>query len=155
MRASVAVWGLRAVAVSGIDDGEVDGVYGPATVAAVEALQEANGLPVTRTLDNATADALQAELMALGGAAAQESLVTTAAVQTTLKLVGFWPGAVDGTWTSELTEAVKAFQTQLGVDATGTVDAATISAMQAAIAEFEKPEAPASPAPTPSPTAEP
>ena len=52
----------------------VDGVYGPATVAAVEGLQEANGLPVTGTVDKATAAALQAELLALGGAATQEAL---------------------------------------------------------------------------------
>ena len=48
-------------------------------------------------MDKATADALQAELVALGGAAAQESVATTAAVQQTLKLVGFWDGPVDGT----------------------------------------------------------
>lgn len=130
--------------------GGVDGVYGPATVAAVEALQEANGLPVTGTVDKATADALQAELLALGGAAAQESLVSTAAVQQTLKLVGFWPGAVDGMWSPELTDAVTAFQTELGVEPTGTVDAATISAFQKAMAELEQPESPSSPEPTPS-----
>lgn len=140
------------LADTGYYEGGVDGVYGPATVAAVEALQEANELPVTGTVDKATADALQAELLALGGAAAQESLVTTAAVQQTLKLVGFWPGAVDGMWTPELTEALKAFQEELGVEPTGTVDAATISAMQKAIAELEQPESPASPTPTPSST---
>ena len=140
----------QSLADAGYYAGGVDGVYGPETVAAVEGLQEANGLPVTGTVDKATADALQAELLALGGAAAQESLVATAAVQQTLKLVGFWPGAVDGIWTPELTEAVKAFQTELGVEPTGTVDAATISAMQKAIAELEKAESPTTPAPTPS-----
>ena len=40
--------------------GAIDGVYGPQTVAAVEDLQEANGLPVTGTVDKATAEALQA-----------------------------------------------------------------------------------------------
>ncbi|MET0862389.1 MAG: peptidoglycan-binding domain-containing protein [Microbacterium sp.] len=137
------------LADTGYYDGGVDGVYGPATVASVEALQEANGLPVTGTVDKATADALQTELLAIGGAAAQESLVATAAVQQTLKLVGFWPGAVDGIWTPELTEAVRAFQTELGVEPTGTVDAATISAIQKAIEELEQEESPASPPPTP------
>lgn len=143
------------LADTGYYDGGVDGVYGPATVASVETLQEANGLPVTGTVDKATADALQAELLEIGGAAAQESLVATAAVQQTLKLVGFWPGAVDGTWTPELTEAVRAFQTELGVEPTGTVDAATISAIQKAIEEFEQVEPPASPPPTPPSTDEP
>jgi peptidoglycan hydrolase-like protein with peptidoglycan-binding domain len=136
--------------LTGYYDGAVDGVYGPATVASVEALQEANGLPVTGTVDNATADALQAELLALGGAAAQESLVATASVQQSLKILGFWPGAVDGIWTPELTEAVKALQTELGVEPSGTVDAATISAIHKAIAELKQPEPPANPSPAPS-----
>ncbi|MET0887702.1 MAG: peptidoglycan-binding domain-containing protein [Mycetocola sp.] len=143
------------LADAGYYGGGVDGVYGPETVAAVEALQDANGLPVTGTVDKATADALQAELLALGGEAAQDSLVATTAVQQTLKLVGFWPGAVDGVWTPELTEALKACQTALGVDPTGTVDAATISAMQRAIGELEKPESPTSPTPTPPSSEEP
>lgn len=137
---------------TGYYDGGVDGVYGPATVGAVEALQEANELPVTGTVDKATADALQAEVLALGGAAAQESLVATAAVQQSLKLVGFWPGAVDGIWTTELTEALKAFQTELGVQPTGSVDAATITAFHKAIAELAQPEPSTSPEPTPSST---
>jgi len=129
----------------------VDGVYGPATVAAVEGLQEANGLPVTGTVDKATAAALQSELLALGGAATQEALTTTAAVQQTLKLVGFWDGPVDGTWTPELTEALMAFQTELGVEPTGVVDAATIAAFEKAIADLTAPESP-SPEPTASAT---
>ncbi len=44
------------------------------------------------------------------GAASQQSVAATAALQQTLKLVGFWDGPVDGNWTPELTEAVKAFQ---------------------------------------------
>jgi peptidoglycan hydrolase-like protein with peptidoglycan-binding domain len=128
----------------------VDGVYGPATVAAVEDLQSANGLPVTGTVDKATAEALQAELEALGGAAAQDTVATTAAVQQTLTLAGFWDGPVDGVRTPELTEALMEFQTALGVEPTGTVDAATIAAFQQAIAELQQPESPASPTPEPS-----
>ena len=44
--------------------GSIDGIYGPVTVAAVEELQSANGLPVTGTVDKATAEALNAELLA-------------------------------------------------------------------------------------------
>ena len=125
------------LAAAGYYAGAVDGVYGPVTVAAVEDLQKASGLPVTGTVDKATAEALQAELVALGGAAAQESVAATAAVQQTLKLVGFWDGPVDGMWTPALTEAVQAFQVELGVEPTGTVDAATISAFEKAIAELQ------------------
>ena len=42
--------------------------------------------------------------------------------------------AVDGTWTPALTDALKAFQTKLGVKPTGTVDAATITALNESIA---------------------
>ena len=131
--------------------GAIDGVYGPATVAAVEDVQKSNGLPVTGTVDKATAAALQAELLALGGAAAQESLATTAAIQQTLKLAGFWDGPVDGVWTPELTDAVKAFQTELGVEPTGTIDAATITAFQQALSDLQDPD----PAPSTEPSSEP
>ncbi len=137
------------LADAGYYQGAVDGVYGPQTVAAVEALQQANGLPVTGTIDKATADALQSELAALAGASAQDSVATTAAVQQTLKLVGFWDGPVDGVWTPELTEAVIAFQTELGVQPTGTVDAATVNAFKEAIADLQQPESAATPTPTP------
>ncbi len=127
----------------------VDGIYGPATVGAVEALQKANGLPATGTVDKATAEALQAELLALGGATAQQTVATTAAVQQTLKLAGFWDGPVDGTWTPALTEALQAFQIELGVEPTGTVDAATIAAFEKALAERQTPETDAPPSPEP------
>jgi peptidoglycan hydrolase-like protein with peptidoglycan-binding domain len=121
---------------AGYYDGEIDGVYGPATVGAVEALQQAHGLPSTGTVDKATADALQDDLAAKGGATAQAELTTTAAVQQTLKLAGFWDGPVDGEWTPALTGALMEFQTELGVKPTGTVDAATIAALENAIAEL-------------------
>ena len=133
---------------AGYYDGEVDGIYGPATVAAVETLQEAHGLPSTGTVDRATAAALQDDLDAQGGAVAQQELTATAAVQQTLKLAGFWDGPVDGMWTPALTEALKDFQTALGVEPTGTVDAATLAALEKAIAEAQA-------EPSASPTSEP
>jgi len=133
---------------AGYFQGTVDGVYGPTTVDAVKALQKAHGLPTTGTVDKATDAALQADLQAKGGAAAQQALVSTAAVQQTLKLAGYWTGPVDGTWTPALTEALKSFQKALGVEPTGTVDAATIAALEHAIATAKQP----GPAPAPSPS---
>ena len=129
---------------------EVDGIYGPATVEAVKAVQEANDLPVTGTVDKATDAALQAEVKAKGGAAAQEELTSTAALQQTLKLAGAWTGPVDGVWTPELTEALKSFQKDLGVKPTGTVDAATVAAFEEAVATTKE-GASAEPSPTASP----
>lgn len=133
---------------AGYYGGAVDGVYGPLTTQAVEDLQQTAGLPVTGTVDKATAEALQGELVALGETAAQDSVASTAAVQQTLKLAGFWDGPVDGVWTPELTDAVKDLQLELGVEPTGAVDAATVLAFQEALAELERVE------PAPSPTAE-
>jgi len=137
---------------AGYYTGEVDGVYGPETVDAVEALQKAHGLPVTGTVDKATDAALQADLQAKGGAAAQEAIASTAAVQQTLKLAGFWTGPVDGNWTPELTDALKSFQTELGVEPTGTVDAATIAALEHAIATARQPSPTSSSGPTATPS---
>lgn len=138
------------LAAAGYYGGAVDGVYGPQTVAAVEDLQKASGLPVTGAVDKATAAALEAKLQALGGAAAQQSAATTAAVQQTLKLAGFWDGPVDGVWTPALTDAVMAFQSKLGVEPKGKVDAATVNAFEKALSAAKAPNPTASPSPTPS-----
>jgi len=138
----------KSLAEAGHYEGEVDGVYGPSTVAAVQALQKAHDLPVTGTVDKATDAALQAELKAKGGAVADEAIASTAALQQTLKLTGFWTGPVDGVWTTELTEALKSFQAALDVEPTGTVDAATIAAVERAMAERSAPSAAPSASPS-------
>lgn len=127
---------------TGYYKGQVDGVYGPATVDAVSSLQQAHGLPVTGAVDKATAAALQKDLAAKGGEEAKNATAATAAVQQTLRLAGYWDGPVDGVWTPALTQALKKFQKQLGVPATGEVDTATVSALEAQLAAT-----PASPGP--------
>jgi murein L,D-transpeptidase YcbB/YkuD len=135
----------KSLATAGYLKGEVDGVYGPTTVEAVQALQKAHDLPVTGTVDKATDAALKADVEAKGGAEKDEAIASTAAVQQTLKLAGYWSGPVDGNWTPALTEALKSFQTALHVEPTGEVDAATIAAVERALAQR-------SAAPTTSPT---
>ena len=119
---------------AGYDPGPIDGVYGPQTVAAVEKLQTDSGLPVTGFVDEATARALQSKLDALGQQQAAQTATQTAALQTALKLAGFWDGPIDGVWTDALTLALKDLQTKLGVPPTGTVDPATVAAFQQALA---------------------
>jgi peptidoglycan hydrolase-like protein with peptidoglycan-binding domain len=88
-------------------------------------------------------------------------VASTAAVQQTLRIAGFWDGPVDGEWTPELTEALKDFQTELGVEPTGTVDATTIAALEKAIAEAQAaapsstPATPSATSSTPTPTSSP
>ena len=120
---------------AGFYDGAIDGVYGPGTVDAVEALQAEAGLPETGYVDRATAAALDAKVAEIGGDAATEELAHTAGVQSTLTLAGYWTGPVDGVWTPELTDAVTTFQTDLGVEPTGEIDAATLHALETTIAE--------------------
>jgi murein L,D-transpeptidase YcbB/YkuD len=136
---------------AGYYDDDVDGIYGPNTTKAVEDLQKANDLPVTGTVDQATILALQAELVAKGHDEAKQQMMTTVQVQQTLKILGFWTGPVDGVWTDDLTEALKAAQTAAGLEPTGVLDAATIAAWQAALAALHNP----SPSPSASPTASP
>ena len=138
---------------AGYDPGPIDGVYGPATTAAVEQLQTDSELPVTGWVDEATSRALQDELAEVG----QEQARQTVMLQTILALVGFWEGPIDGVWTDELTQALEDFQTALGVEPTGTVDAATIAAFQQAIANLGSgtPTTTAAPGPTTAPTTAP
>ena len=121
--------------VAGFYDGPIDGDYGPSTVAAVEALQTDADLPVTGFVDEATAAVLSAAVSGVSGTQDEEAVVHAAAVQSALKLAGYWPGAIDGEWTPELTAALEALQTDLGVEPTGEVDTATLRALERAIDE--------------------
>ena len=122
---------------TGYYKGPVDGIYGPQTVDAVKQLQNDSGLPTTGLVDQATALALDEKLAAVGAQAATQSLTQTSAVQTVLKLTGYWTGPIDGTWTPELTDALKQFQTALGVPPSGSVDAATLAAFEQALAKLQ------------------
>jgi peptidoglycan hydrolase-like protein with peptidoglycan-binding domain len=121
---------------TGYYKGPVDGIYGPQTVAAVEQLQKDSSLPTTGLVDQATALALDEKLAAVGAQAAAKSLTQTSAVQTVLKLTGYWTGPIDGKWTPELTDALKKFQTALGVPPSGSIDAATLAAFEQALAKL-------------------
>ena len=121
----------------GYYEGSVDGIYGPLTVDAVKRLQADSDLRETGFVDRATAEALDALLAELELQTAAADLTHTSAVQTVLTLTGFWDAPIDGVWTDELTAALQEFQTALGVDPTGIVDAATLAAFQQALAESQ------------------
>jgi murein L,D-transpeptidase YcbB/YkuD len=146
----------RNLQTAGYYQGEVDGVYGPQTEAAVEQLQRDAGLPVTGLVDRATSLALDAKVKEAEGAAASQASTQTTAVQTALKLAGYWTGPIDGNWTDELTTALKRFQVDLGVTPTGAVDAATLSALERALSQPPATTPPATSAPaTTAPTTPP
>ena len=135
---------------AGYFQGPVDGVYGPETVQAVEDLQADADLPVTGLVDRATRAALGDALEQTGQSAAANELVEATSVQTVLKLAGYWPGAIDGEWTPELERALKEFQRDLGLEPTGTVDAATLAALEETLVTIRTPTA--TPTTSPAPT---
>ena len=123
------------LAAIGLYAGRIDGIYGSQTIAAVERLQEEAGLEVTGLPDPATQRAL-AELLG------QRESAQVAALQGILTATGHYTGPVDGVWSDAVEEALKALQTELGVPATGVVDAATMRAFEAALTEAGNPPAP-------------
>ena len=136
------------LATAGYYNGEIDGIYGPGTIEAVERLQEDSGLEVTGLMDPATQAAL-AELLG------QQESAQVAALQGILTTTGHYGGPIDGVWSLELEEALKDFQTELGVPATGVVDAATLRAFEAALAEAGVPPPPPPTTPAPEATSPP
>ena len=133
------------LATAGYYTGEIDGIYGPETIEAVERLQEDSGLTVTGLMDSATQAAL-AELLG------QQESAQVAALQGILTTTGHYGGPIDGVWSLELEDALKELQTELGVPATGVVDAATLRAFEAALAEAGVPPPPPPTTPAPEPT---
>ena len=116
---------------AGYFTGPIDGIWGPETANAIKALQAANGLPETGFMDPATQQALADELE--GQESAQVS-----ALQGVLTALGFYTGPIDGVWSEELENSLKAFQEALGVPATGVVDEATLRAFQDELARAEE-----------------
>jgi uncharacterized surface protein with fasciclin (FAS1) repeats len=117
---------------AGFYAGDIDGIYGPLTIEAVENLQREAGLPITGLVDPATQVALAA---ALG----QRESAQVGALQGILISAGYYDGTVDGIWSREVEDALKALQTDLGVPATGVVDTATLRAFEAALEEAGEP----------------
>ena len=134
--------------------GDIDGIYGPQTTQAVSDLQKDAGLEQTGAMNMETAQALRDEMIKHDLSSATDEIASTAVLQQLLAILGYWDEPVDGIWTEELTAALKEFQKDLGVDPTGEVDSATISAFQKAV-EDAKASLQPEPEPTDEPSAEP
>jgi uncharacterized surface protein with fasciclin (FAS1) repeats len=116
------------LSAAGYYTGTIDGLYGPDTIAAVVQLQQDADLPETGLLDPATQTALAAIL-------ARGTSAQVGALQGILISTGYYDGAVDGVWSPALEQALKDLQGDLGVPATGVVDAATLRAFERALEE--------------------
>jgi peptidoglycan hydrolase-like protein with peptidoglycan-binding domain len=131
--AGPAVARLQAVMTRlGYYTGDVDGVYGEETTAAVTAMQEDLGV----TADGIYGPETHVALVATGRATAQAKRIV-ATIQTTLTQYGYYTGPIDGVYGEETTAAVKELQTDLGVTADGRVGPETIEAFNQAVANGE------------------
>jgi peptidoglycan hydrolase-like protein with peptidoglycan-binding domain len=103
--------------------GPIDGVYSPATTAAVAEMQKALGVTADGVYGPETDAALKGKA---------KSVVME--VQTALTEYGYYSGPIDGDYGPATQDAVKKLQTDLGVTADGKIGADTINAFNAAVA---------------------
>lgn len=121
----------------------VDGVYGSGTAAAVEAFQRLNGLSVTGIADTATR-----QLLLSGTAQAQPSASSSLRLgsagddvkqlQTQLWYLGYYTGALNGSFDAETFSAVKAFQKAKSLTQDGVAGKKTLSALDGACSAARK-----------------
>ena len=118
----------QALTFLGFYSGPINGLDTAEFRAALATFQTSVGLPPTGIFDAATDAALRAALGPYGEVLA----AATADIQRLMTDLGFYTGPIDGVWTDELTEAIQALQTELGVPQTGVLDAATLRAIYVA-----------------------
>ncbi|MBR6953797.1 MAG: peptidoglycan-binding protein [Clostridia bacterium] len=125
----------QALVDQGWADLKIDGIYGPATAAAVQYYQKMNGLQATgragsTTLTNLVGSAeVDVNPDGSGTLALGSSGITVRNVQTRLKALGYPVGSVDGKYGKKTQAAVAAFQTCNGLTADGKVGAKTMAAL--------------------------
>jgi peptidoglycan hydrolase-like protein with peptidoglycan-binding domain len=107
--------------------GDIDGVYGEETTAAVTAMQE--------DLDVTPADGVYGP--DTHAALQDQATEVVMAIQTTLTEYGYYSGDIDGTYGPETVAAVEELQTDLGVPADGRVGPETVEAFNEAVASGE------------------
>jgi peptidoglycan hydrolase-like protein with peptidoglycan-binding domain len=127
---------------NGVYGGPTDGVWGPESAAALEQFQRANGLQVTGQLNQATVATLGLNPADLLAAAPSGVATTTSvppaeplskdairAVQSRLRQLGFYSGRIDGIWGPSMQASLQRFQQGRGLQATGQLNPATVTAL--------------------------
>ncbi|MGD1897154.1 MAG: peptidoglycan-binding protein [Phormidesmis sp.] len=102
----------------------VDGVFGPKTLMAVKYLQCVGGFPVSGRVDEATWQFGADGVLGLPELSIGTRRTSVAAVQRSVLAAGI-PITVDGYFGVKTSKAIAAYQQRLGLELTGTVDAAT------------------------------
>lgn len=121
----------------GVYDGRIDGVWGPDSQAALERFQQTHGLQVTGQLNQATIATLgippdQLLTGAPTAAPIAENTLSRGAVQaiqSRLRALNFYNGAVDGIWGAATQRAIERFQQGRGLQPNGQLNPATITAL--------------------------
>jgi peptidoglycan hydrolase-like protein with peptidoglycan-binding domain len=123
--------------------GRIDGIWGADSQAALERFQQAHGLQVTGQLNQATIATLgipPEQLLAAGqpvyttvsGSPIPGNMLSPRAVhaiQARLHDLNFYNGVPDGIWGAETQQAIERFQQGRGLQASGQLNPATISAL--------------------------
>jgi peptidoglycan hydrolase-like protein with peptidoglycan-binding domain len=120
----------------GAYQGMVDGTWGPDSQSALQQFQQSHGLQLTGQMNAATAAALGLDAARLLQLVAMEQpppmrLGPDAIrnVQQRLQQLGFYTAAADGVWGPGTQEAVARLQQNRGLQPTGRLDPATVSAL--------------------------
>ena len=120
----------------GYYSGNPDGVFDETTRRAVESFQMVNGLEITGVADGSTLMRLTAESPITWPAYLTEmscvpgdSGLNVYALQQRLTQAGYFQGDCTGSYGDLTRQAVAQFQTSVGLDATGSADAATWAAL--------------------------
>ena len=120
--------------------GQVDGIWGADSQAALERFQQTRSLQVTGQLNQATAATLglaPADLLAARGAPDAQRApgveplnpAVVRNVQQRLRSLGFYRGAVDGVWGPATHAAIERFQQGRSLQPTGQLNPATMQAL--------------------------
>jgi peptidoglycan hydrolase-like protein with peptidoglycan-binding domain len=119
----------------GFYEAEIDGLWGPATQAAVERYQRERGLEVTAKLDTSTLRALRVDAPPAPSAATNAAPPITLSdpsdvrtVQNHLRQSGFFNQPADGQWSQSTQVALENFQRARGLPV-GQMTSATLTAM--------------------------
>jgi peptidoglycan hydrolase-like protein with peptidoglycan-binding domain len=134
----------QALTFLGFYDGPIDGLDSPELRAAIAAFQTSVGLPPTGIWDAATDAAMRQAL----GDKADALAASTRETQILMTELGFYTGPIDGIWSQELTDSIKALQRELGVPETGVLDTATLTAIYLLGVESGTPDTTVPPATT-------
>ncbi len=114
----------QVLAVLGYYSGPIDGQWSDEMTAAVALFQADLGVPVTGEWDAATDEAARAKHGDVMGAFTYSVI----GIQQLLTDLGFYTGPIDGVYSQETIDAIRALQRELGVPETGIFDAATLQA---------------------------